>query len=46
MSVIVWKQFIQPIGTYGIIGAVLAAMAHYLIIGPKKEKKSEVKSDE
>ncbi|MBN2374575.1 4Fe-4S binding protein [bacterium] len=46
LSVIVWKQFIQPIGTYGIFGAIMAAIAHYLIIGPKKEKKYEVKSDE
>jgi len=46
LSVIIWKQFIQPIGTFGIIGAVLAAMAHYLIIGPKKEKKLEVKNNE
>ncbi|MGA1868479.1 MAG: 4Fe-4S dicluster domain-containing protein [bacterium] len=44
-SVILWKKYIQPLGTFGILGAVLAAMAHYLIVGPKKEKKEEVHND-
>jgi formate dehydrogenase iron-sulfur subunit len=46
ISVVLWKNYIQPLGTFGIIGAVLAAMVHYLLIGPKKEKKMEVKGNE
>ncbi len=46
ISVVLWKDYIQPLGTFGIIGALLAAMAHYLLIGPKKEKKVEVSNDE
>lgn len=44
-SVILWKKYIQPIGTFSLLGAILAAMAHYLFIGPKKEKHEEVKEN-
>jgi hypothetical protein len=36
LAVLFWKRVLRPLGAFAIVGAVLAALGHFMTYGPKR----------
>lgn len=42
-SIVFWHKTLKPLAVWGLGGVVTASLLHYVIVGPKKDDKEEVK---
>ncbi|HEY6007883.1 MAG TPA: 4Fe-4S dicluster domain-containing protein [Geobacteraceae bacterium] len=40
-NVVLWKDILRPLGLVAMIGAMVGAMGHYAVVGPKKLEEKE-----